>query len=115
MYDKYDPHDTIAFYYDAGINRFVNEKGDVIHNIYHFVTPSQVYVFKKEKKSSAFPDITDSYLIELIYPDYSYIRRTTEEAGRQFIKGFEDGVLFGSSDWKMPNACLPFLQTLRNS
>lgn len=67
----YDPHDTICLFYDSGINRFVDSAfGNVIHDIYRLLTPSQVMLFKKNKESAVYPDITNKFLVELVYPDH---------------------------------------------
>lgn len=69
--DRFDPHDTLALYYDGDSNRFIEgDFGTVVYNMYNYVTPNQILLFKKEKGIMIFPDVTNSYLVELIYPDY---------------------------------------------
>jgi len=66
---KYDPHDTMMIWYDVGINRFIDgEKGIIIHDIHRLLAPWQVSWFKDKKTGCIFPDVTNSFLIELVYP-----------------------------------------------
>lgn len=77
LFHQYDYHDTAMFWYDAGINRFVDASfGNVIHDIFRFLHPWQILLFKSEKESMTFPDVTDSFLIELIYPDEFYTKHS---------------------------------------
>lgn len=76
-YSKYDPHDTIALWYDVSINRFVDALlGTVVHDIHRLLAPWQIMLFKTQKMDYVFPDVTDSFLVELIYPDYLYIKHS---------------------------------------
>lgn len=64
---KYDPHDTIMLCYDSGINRFVEASfGYVVQDIHRLLKPWQIMLFKTNNNDYVFPDITDSFLIELI-------------------------------------------------
>jgi hypothetical protein len=69
---KYDPHDTIVLFYDIGVNRFIDEYGNAIHDIYRILTPRQVMLFKWYETDCVFPDVTGKYLVELVYPDDWY-------------------------------------------
>jgi len=76
LYSHYDPHDTIMLFYDVGVNIFVDERGDIHHDIYRLLKPWQVFLFKNKKECMTFPDVTNTFLIELVYPDYMYLRHT---------------------------------------
>lgn len=71
-YQYFDPHDTILLVYDAEENVFYNELGCVIHDIYHFISPNQLYLFRKETDIYdefvyTIPDVTNSFLIDILY------------------------------------------------
>jgi hypothetical protein len=70
---KYDPHDTIVLFYDIRINRFIDSYGQVFLDIYRYLTPNQVLLFKENKKSVVLPDVTNSFLVELEYPDQDQV------------------------------------------
>lgn len=73
LYKRFDLHDSVALYYDIERNRFIScEFGQVIYNPYLYVTPSQVLLFKTKKENMTFMDVTSSFIVELIYPDYNY-------------------------------------------
>jgi len=76
FYNYYDPHDTIMLYYDVGANIFVDDYGNIYHDIYHLLHPWQVFLFKKYKECCTFPNVTNTFLVELVYPDYMYLRHT---------------------------------------
>ena len=74
---NFDPHDTIMLWYDVGENRFIDgDMGNVIHNIHQIIEPWKVALFRKKKVGMIFPDVTNKYLVELVYPDYMYIRHS---------------------------------------
>lgn len=77
MYDDmFDPHETVGLFYDAGINRFIDMKnGDIVNDIYRLVTPSDVFLFKRKKESITIPDRSNTFLVEMVYPDYLYVRK----------------------------------------
>lgn len=68
----YDPHDTICLFYDVGVNGFIDNYGRVILDIHRLLTPWQLMLFKRRKEDMVFPDVTNSFLIELVYPDPIY-------------------------------------------
>lgn len=73
LLERFDLHDSVALYYDIERNRFIScEFGRVIYNPYLYVTPSQVLLFKTKKENMTFIDVTSSFIVELIYPDYNY-------------------------------------------
>lgn len=72
----YDPHDTIILFYDISVNRFIDMFGEVIHDIHRLLSPSQIILFKKEEIDMTFPDVSNSFLIELVYPDYLYTKHS---------------------------------------
>lgn len=76
LYDYYDPHDTIMLLYDADVNVFVDTYGTIYHDIYIYdiLHPWQIFLFKRRKENCTFPDVTNKFLVELVYPDYMYLR-----------------------------------------
>jgi hypothetical protein len=66
----YDDHETRTLFYDSETNRFMDEMGNVIHDIYRWITPSQIMIFKEQHKGIwVVPDVTNTFLVELIDPD----------------------------------------------
>lgn len=66
-----DEHDVRSYLYDPEINRFIDEFGSIVHDIHRVVTPGQLMIFKQYKNVYVVPDITNSFLVEMIYPgDY---------------------------------------------
>lgn len=69
MDDGYDPHNVMSLLYNIEMNRFEDASfGNIIHNIYDYLQPWQIFLFKKTKRHMVFPDVTNSFLIELLYP-----------------------------------------------
>lgn len=62
FYDIY----TNALYYDDVKNIMTDEDGFVVYDIYKFVTPSQLHLFKEKKRSMIITDKTGTDL-ELVY------------------------------------------------
>jgi len=75
LYSNYDPHDTILLLYEAEDNIFIDMHGTIYHDIYIYdiLHPWQIFLFKHHKKNYTFPDVTNSFLVELVYPDYMYL------------------------------------------
>ena len=74
---EYDPHETLMLWYDVGINRFVDVmNGNVMHDIHRILAPWQIALFKKDKTDYVFPDVTNTFLVELVYPDYMYTKHS---------------------------------------
>jgi len=73
LFERFDLHDSIALFYDEESNRFINDVGAIINNPYKYVTPSQVFLFKQKKEDLVVVDVTRSFIVELVYPDYNYI------------------------------------------
>jgi len=67
-YNPYDPHDTIVLVYDEDSNRFIDGHfGNVIHDIHRLLAPWQITLFKAQNDCCVFPDVTNSFLVELDY------------------------------------------------
>lgn len=76
-YDPYyDPHDTIMLFYDVEANSFIDTFGNVQHDIYRLLKPWQIFLFKYYEEDQVFPDVTNTFLVELVYPDYMYLRHS---------------------------------------
>ena len=68
-YDRYDPHDIMTLYYDSDINRFIDEMGTPQYDIYRFISPDDVLLFKENVAfgdTFVIPDRTRSFLVELV-------------------------------------------------
>lgn len=64
-----DERPVITLFYDSKINRFIDDFGVIIHDIYRLITPSQLFISRQYKNIYLIPDITNSFLVELIYLD----------------------------------------------
>lgn len=53
--------------YDPEINRFRDDMGNVVHDIYRLIMPSQFKIFREHKNIYLIPDITNRFLVEMIY------------------------------------------------
>lgn len=74
---QYDPHDTKMMWYDVGINKFIDsDTGLILHDIHRLLEPWKIAIFKQKKTGCIFPDVTNSFLIELVYPDHFYIKHS---------------------------------------
>ena len=62
-------HEVLTLLYCPDINRFSDGFGSIIHDIFRLVTPGQLMIFREYKNIYVVPDITNSFLVELIYPD----------------------------------------------
>ena len=58
-----------TLFYDPEINRFRDELGDVVHDIHRLITHNQILLFRKYRNIYIIPDVTNSFLVELIYYD----------------------------------------------
>lgn len=63
-----DEENVLYLLYDPRINRFIDDFGAIRDDIFRFITPGQVMLFKKNKNKFLTPDITHSFLVELVYP-----------------------------------------------
>lgn len=73
---RYDPHDTICLFYDVVNNYFIESSfGCIVYDIHRLIAPWQVTLFKWHRKDAVFPDVTNSFLVELVYPDEWYERK----------------------------------------
>jgi hypothetical protein len=65
----FDEHMVVTLFYEPEINRFTDDFGSIIHDIHRLVTPWQIMLFKQQKGVFLTPDVTNSFIVELIYPD----------------------------------------------
>ena len=56
------------FYYDDD-NCFVDENGCIVYNLFDYVTPNELLIFKQERED-LFITKPDGKYIEIIYPEY---------------------------------------------
>jgi hypothetical protein len=61
----------ITLFFDPDINRFVDGMGNVIHDIYRLITPKQFYLFRLHKDMRSVKDVTNSYMVTVIYLEES--------------------------------------------
>jgi hypothetical protein len=70
-YLRYDPHDTIALWYDCEYNYFIGEFGEIVYDIHRILTPWQIMLFKSKPvrydEPYVFVDRTNHFLIELFH------------------------------------------------
>ena len=67
---RYDPADIVTLEYNLELNRFIDLSfGNIIHDIHRLLTPWQIMLFKKEQCDKCFPDVTDTFLVELYWPE----------------------------------------------
>jgi hypothetical protein len=52
----YDEHDDYVLEYDARNNYFTDEDGCIICNIFRFVSPNDLYLFKSKRKNMVVRD-----------------------------------------------------------
>ena len=64
-----DDHEVVSLFYNPDINRFIDEFGSVIQDIFRLITPSQLMIFKEYKNHYVVPDVTNSFLVELVHPE----------------------------------------------
>jgi len=72
--------DVGQLYYDIEKNRFFDEDGFYVDNIYSFITPNMLYLFRATKEYMCF-EVNSGYFVELIYPeeDADYIDYALED------------------------------------
>ncbi len=63
------PVEVMTLFYDPPTNRFFEDFGRIVHDIHRLITPGQLLVFKRKQEDVVVADITNSFLIELLYPD----------------------------------------------
>lgn len=64
-----DEHEVLTLWYNPEINRFMDEFGSIIHDIWRIITPGQYKIFKETQFIYLVPDVTNSFLVEMIYGD----------------------------------------------
>lgn len=64
-----DINKIVSLYYRPDVNRFTDDFGNVIHDIFRFITPGQYLIFRKYKNKYCIHDKTNSFVVEMIYPD----------------------------------------------
>jgi hypothetical protein len=65
---------VMVLVYDPEINRFKDDFGQVIDWIYKIIRPIQFMMFKKNKSNCIVRDVTNSFLVELVYPGWGGIK-----------------------------------------
>lgn len=74
-YSKFDPHDTITLIYDLESNCFMDDRGNIIYDIYKLISPNQLLLFREElpyvfnEFIFTVPDVTNSFLIDIYYAE----------------------------------------------
>lgn len=61
----------ISLYLDKKLNVMFDCNGIVVIDIFRWVTPNELYLFKKKKESMTFVK-SDDLVVELIYPYLDY-------------------------------------------
>jgi hypothetical protein len=65
----FDESGVMVLDYDPSINRFRDEMGSVINDIYRHVRPTDIMVFRKNKGVHIVSDRTNNFLVRMVYPD----------------------------------------------
>jgi hypothetical protein len=64
------PYEVIVLFFDPDKNRFINEGGYVVHNVLEYITPNDLYLFRRLKRHMIVRHRSESgILCELFYPD----------------------------------------------
>lgn len=64
------PDIVYSLFYDADHNWFVDEDGEIVYNMYQYITPNDLYLFKRSKCYMVFPFVQEKGVsIELYYPN----------------------------------------------
>lgn len=66
-YPYYD-QECISLYYMPGQNIFVNSEGHTVTDIYYYVDPNDLLIFKYHQETMVIKNGLD-VLVELVYPD----------------------------------------------
>lgn len=75
--EEVDHDHVLTLFYDVGYNQFIESfSGEDVMNIHRLLTPSQVFLFKTKKETMAFPSVSGLFLVELVYPEDYYLRRS---------------------------------------
>lgn len=69
VFDLYEQGDIIQIHYDVKRNLFLDSGGYVIYDIHRLVSPTAIAIFKSKADYYIVPDVTRSFLVEMIYPD----------------------------------------------
>jgi hypothetical protein len=64
-----DEVEVLTFYYDKKHNVMMNTEGYVMFNIFAYIRPNDLYMFKKNKDDMRLYG-RDGQIVELIYQDY---------------------------------------------
>jgi hypothetical protein len=62
-------NEVMSLFYDVDENRFMDEFGSLIHDIFRLITPGQLMIFRKYKEVYLVRDRSNSFYVEMIYPD----------------------------------------------
>ena len=67
---EFDENDIMEVFYDPEMNYFVEASfGQVMCDIYRFLEPWKIMLFKQGQEDRIFSDRTNSFFVELYYPD----------------------------------------------
>lgn len=58
----------ISFYYDIFDNVMLDEDGNIIHDIYRYISPNMLLIFKEKKDNLYLPSGEEGIIYEFIYP-----------------------------------------------
>lgn len=69
--DDYNYDDIIqTMYYDKEQNVFMDADGFVIFNLFTYITPNDLMLFKRNKEDMEVLSVSGEYFIELVYPEH---------------------------------------------
>lgn len=57
----------VTLFYVEELNRFVDGLGNIVHDIFNFITPNQFMLFRKYKEMCQIKNAHNSSIVVLIY------------------------------------------------
>lgn len=61
---------SCMFFYDQNNNLFRSTEGDIIYNIFEYITPTALLLFKKSKEDIILQGKNGQEEVELIWPEH---------------------------------------------
>ena len=59
----------IGFFYDIETNHFIDEDGFPVWDIYDYISPKELYLFRRDKEYTIIYNWQKKMYIELFYPE----------------------------------------------
>lgn len=68
--DSPGSYEIITFYYYVEDNRFVNGDGESVYDIFRYISPNRLRIFKEQGEALYIRDERNGLVYEFLYPDY---------------------------------------------